>query len=98
MSIITGYAINGEVEEALVAFQCRAAEKIVPISITFLRVLSACNNAGLVTAGQNLYTTIQNVYHIEPKIEHCGCMVDTNARAGMLEDAHQFAGFTATLM
>ncbi|KAK1363421.1 Pentatricopeptide repeat-containing protein [Heracleum sosnowskyi] len=89
-SIIMGYALNGEVEEALVAFKHMDAEKIAPNSITFLGVLLACNHAGWTEAGSNLYAIMQKVYQIEPTIEHYGCMVDMNARAGLLGNAHQF--------
>ncbi|XP_034673950.1 pentatricopeptide repeat-containing protein At4g33990-like [Vitis riparia] len=89
-SIIVGYAINGEGEEALLAFRKMGAEKIEPNSVTFLGVLSACDHAGLVDKGKNLYNIMCKYYHIEPKIEHCGCMVDMHARAGMLEEAYKF--------
>ncbi|KAM7480014.1 hypothetical protein LguiA_028227 [Lonicera macranthoides] len=89
-SIIMGYAISGEGEEALAAFRQMVSEKILPNSITFIAVLSACNHAGLVDYGQTLYNTMRKVYCIEPMIEHCGCMVDMHARAGMLEEAHRF--------
>ncbi|KAL8118203.1 hypothetical protein AgCh_015926 [Apium graveolens] len=89
-SLIMGYALNGEVEEALVAFKHMDAEKIVPNSVTFLGVLLACNHAGWIEAGSNLYAIMQKVYQIKPTIEHYGCMVDMNARAGMLGNACQF--------
>ncbi|KAA8542420.1 hypothetical protein F0562_023444 [Nyssa sinensis] len=89
-SMIVGHAINGEGEAALFAFRQMGAEKIEPNSVTFIGVLSACDHSGLVDEGQNLYETMHKVYHIEPKIEHCGCMVDMHARAGMLEEAYQF--------
>lgn len=89
-SIIMGYAMSGEGEEALAAFRQMISEKILPNSVTFIAVLSACNHAGLVDYGQTLYNTMRKVYRIEPLIEHCGCMVDMHARAGMLEEAHRF--------
>ena len=89
-SMIVGYAINGEGEEALLAFRKMVAEKNEPNSVTFLGVLSACDHAGLVEEGKSLYNIMCQYYHIEPKIEHCGCMVDMLARAGMLEEAYRF--------
>ncbi|KAK2973541.1 hypothetical protein RJ640_010596 [Escallonia rubra] len=89
-SIITGHAINGEGEEALVAFQQMSDERVMPNSITFIGLLSACNHAGLLDDGRRLYGIMRKEYHIEPKIEHCGCVVDMHARAGMLEEAQQF--------
>ncbi|WOH10447.1 hypothetical protein DCAR_0729916 [Daucus carota subsp. sativus] len=89
-TMITGYAINGEVEEAIVTFKHMDAEKIMPNSISFLGVLLACNHAGRTEAGRNFYAIMQQVYQIEPTIEHYGCMVDMDARAGMLGNAYQF--------
>lgn len=89
-SIIVGYAINGKGEEALIAFQKMGAEKLEPNSVTFLGVLLACDHAGLVDQGKSLYNIMWKRFHIEPKIEHCGCMVDMLARAGMLEEAYEF--------
>ncbi|KAL8134826.1 hypothetical protein AgCh_009730 [Apium graveolens] len=53
-SIIIGFSFNGEVEEALVAFQHMDAEKIMLNSVTFLGVLFPCNHAGWTEAGSNL--------------------------------------------
>lgn len=89
-SIIVGHAINGEGEEALLAFRQMLAEKVEPNSVTFIGVLLACDHSGLVEVGQKLYDTMCKVYNIEPQIEHCGCMVDMLARAGMLEEANKF--------
>ncbi|XP_030521478.2 pentatricopeptide repeat-containing protein At1g77170, mitochondrial-like [Rhodamnia argentea] len=89
-SIISGHAINGEGKEALAAFQQMVVENVVPNSVTFIAVLSACAHSGLVDEGRRLYDTMRHEYHIEPKIEHCGCMVDMFARAGLLEEAYKF--------
>ncbi|KAF7850552.1 hypothetical protein BT93_L5303 [Corymbia citriodora subsp. variegata] len=89
-SIISGHAINGEGKEALAAFQQMVAENVVPNSVTFVTVLSACAHSGLVDEGQRLYDTMRLEYYIEPEIEHCGCMVDMFARAGLLEEAYKF--------
>ncbi|XP_062118618.1 pentatricopeptide repeat-containing protein At3g12770-like [Humulus lupulus] len=89
-SVIVGHAINGQGEEACVAFRRMEAEKVEPNSVTFLGVLSACNHAGLVKEGQNLFDSMCKSYHIQPKIEHCGCIIDMLARSGRLEEAYKF--------
>ncbi|XP_043725519.1 pentatricopeptide repeat-containing protein DOT4, chloroplastic-like [Telopea speciosissima] len=89
-SIIVGHAINGEGEEALIAFQQMCASRIEPNAVTFIGVLSACNHAGLVDDGRRMYGIMCKVYSIKPMIEHSGCMVDMFARAGMLEEAQEF--------
>ncbi|KAI3463980.1 hypothetical protein Pfo_020643 [Paulownia fortunei] len=89
-SMIVGHAINGEGDKSLAAFKQMCAKKFVPNSVTFIGVLSACDHAGLVDEGRKLYDIMHKVYHIKPQIEHCGCMVDTLARAGKIEDAQKF--------
>ncbi|KAL6281307.1 hypothetical protein ACE6H2_018188 [Prunus campanulata] len=89
-SIIVGHAINGEGKESLLAFRKMCAEKVEPNSVTFIGVLSACDHAGLVDEGLNLYDAMCKFYHIKPTIEHCGCIIDMLARAGRLEEAHKF--------
>ncbi|XP_058096505.1 pentatricopeptide repeat-containing protein At1g06140, mitochondrial isoform X3 [Magnolia sinica] len=89
-SMIVGYAINGEGVKGLVSFQQMCSANIEPNSVTFIGVLSACDHAGLVEDGWHLYGIMCKEYSIEPKIEHYGCMVDMLARAGLLEEAHEF--------
>lgn len=89
-SIIVGYAVNGEGEKAIAAYHKMEAEKIEPNHVTFIGVLSACDHAGLIDEGIKLYDAMCQVYNIEPRIEHCGCMVDMLARAGKVEEAYDF--------
>ncbi|XP_060963956.1 pentatricopeptide repeat-containing protein At1g06140, mitochondrial-like [Cannabis sativa] len=89
-SVIVGYAINGQGEEACDAFRRMETENVKPNSVTFLGVLSACNHAGLVEEGQNFFHSMCMSYHIQPNIEHCGCIIDMLARSGRLEEAVKF--------
>ncbi|XP_072978380.1 pentatricopeptide repeat-containing protein At1g06140, mitochondrial-like [Typha angustifolia] len=89
-SIIVGYANNGEGRKALDLFHQMRAIGIKPNHITFVGVLSACDHAGLVDDGVNMYTMMFHDYGIKPEIEHCGCMIDMFARAGLLEEACTF--------
>ncbi|GER27138.1 pentatricopeptide repeat (PPR) superfamily protein [Striga asiatica] len=89
-SMIVGHAVNGEGNESLSIFKRMCEEKYVPNSVTFIGVLSACDHAGLVDEGRKFYDLMQETYHIKPKIEHCGCVVDMLARAGKFEDAQSF--------
>ncbi|KAG6410284.1 hypothetical protein SASPL_128340 [Salvia splendens] len=89
-SMIVGHAVNGEGKESLATFQQMCAEKLVPNSVTFLGVLSACDHAGLIDEGMRLYNMMSEVYRIKPRIEHCGCVVDMLARAGKIGDAQMF--------
>ncbi|KAI4319138.1 hypothetical protein MLD38_032774 [Melastoma candidum] len=90
-SIIMGHALNGEGKETIAAFQQMVQENVRPNSITFVGVLLACSHAGLVEEGQKLFNAMCSEYHIQPTIEHLGCMVDMYARAGLQEEARDFA-------
>ncbi|XP_030500308.2 pentatricopeptide repeat-containing protein At2g01510, mitochondrial [Cannabis sativa] len=89
-SVIVGYAINGQGEEACAAFRRMETENVKPNSVTFLGVLSACNHVGLVEEGQNFFHSMCMSYHIQPNIEHCGCIIDMLARSRRLEEAVKF--------
>lgn len=89
-SMIVGHAINGEGKEAVFAFQQMRASGVEPNGITFIGILSACDHAGLVESGQDIYEIMCKEYSIEPEIEHCGCMVDILSRAGLLDEAYNF--------
>lgn len=76
--------------QLIAAYHKMEVEKIEPNHVTFIGVLSACDHAGLVDKGRNFYDAMCKVHNIEPRIEHCGCMVDMLARAGMLDEAFNF--------
>lgn len=89
-SLISGYAKHGLGIEALKAFQQMEMEGVVPNKITFLGTLYACSHAGLLQEGWSNFTTMVHKYLITPTMEHYTCMVDLLARAGHLEEAHDF--------
>ncbi|KAK3001175.1 hypothetical protein RJ639_020849 [Escallonia herrerae] len=45
---------------------------------------------GLVDEGRCFLVNTSRYFGIEPRIEHCVCMVDILGRAGLLEEAYQF--------
>lgn len=89
--ITAGFAKQGRREEALRIFywmQCSGANEARPNEITFLGVLSACNHAGLVDKGRQLFKCMNQIWSIEPRIEHYGCIVDLLSPAGFLDEAY----------
>ncbi|XP_073154323.1 putative pentatricopeptide repeat-containing protein At3g05240 [Henckelia pumila] len=91
-SLISGYAINGEGVKSLDTFKHMCAQKIAPNFVTFIGLLSACDHAGLVHDGRKLYGLMQDVYGIEPQVEHYGCVINMLARAGRIDEARKFIG------
>ncbi|CBI38188.3 unnamed protein product, partial [Vitis vinifera] len=60
---------------------------VKPDKLTFVGVLSACANAGLLDQGQAYFTSMIQDHGIEPCIEHYTCMVWLLGRGGHLDKA-----------
>ncbi|PKA54716.1 Pentatricopeptide repeat-containing protein [Apostasia shenzhenica] len=86
-AMIVGLANHGLSEDAFQNFYNMMKEDIQPNDVTFVGVLSACNHAGLLGEGRALFNSMRDVYGINPKLEHYGCMVDLLGRSGLIEEA-----------
>ncbi|KMS97737.1 hypothetical protein BVRB_5g124120 [Beta vulgaris subsp. vulgaris] len=86
-AIICGLAMHGHATLSLRIFEDLEKSGILPNSITFIGVLTACCHAGLVEAGENFFESMKDVYKMDPNIKHYGCMVDLLGRAGRLQEA-----------
>ncbi|KAK4760954.1 hypothetical protein SAY87_005847 [Trapa incisa] len=89
-SMIAALAQHGLGEDAIELFDKMLAIGIKPDHITYVSVLSACANIGLVERGQKYYGMMVNVHRIEPIPSHYVCMIDLFGRAGLLEEARKF--------
>ncbi|KAF2296593.1 hypothetical protein GH714_000414 [Hevea brasiliensis] len=63
---------------------------VLPDDVTFLGVLTACSHAGRVSAGRYIFDSMVNYYKIQPRVDHCACMVDLLGRWGFLQEAEEF--------
>ncbi|GAB2282664.1 hypothetical protein Dimus_017201 [Dionaea muscipula] len=88
-SMIVGYALHGFGDEALQLFDEMCGIGFHPTDITFIGVLNACANAGLITKGKELFGLMKDFYSLEPKAEHYGCLVNLLGRAGHLQEAYE---------
>ncbi|XP_030516213.1 pentatricopeptide repeat-containing protein At4g21065 [Rhodamnia argentea] len=88
--LIAGLAVNGFGKEALELFSELEREGLVPTEITFVGVLYACSHCGLVDKGFEYFKRMKEEFHVVPRIEHYGCMVDLLGRAGLVERARTF--------
>ncbi|KAG0477523.1 hypothetical protein HPP92_014364 [Vanilla planifolia] len=86
-TIIAGFALHGLGKQALELLSRMEWEDIVPNGITFVAILSACSHIGDVELGRRYFSYMKSCYHIEPQIEHYGCLVDILGRAGCLSEA-----------
>ncbi|XP_052192600.1 LOW QUALITY PROTEIN: pentatricopeptide repeat-containing protein At5g48910-like [Diospyros lotus] len=88
-AMIGGLAIHGRAEDAIELFFKMQREKMRSDGITFVGILNACAHAGLIDEGLNLLDCMEEVFGVEPTIEHYGCVVDLLGRAGLLAEAEE---------
>ncbi|XP_021760955.1 pentatricopeptide repeat-containing protein At3g09040, mitochondrial-like [Chenopodium quinoa] len=89
-SIIVGLAKNGYVEDVLKIFGELLQSHVYPDEVTFLGVLSACSHGGKLSEGRHIYNLMVNQCGIQPRHDHCACMIDLFGRWGFLEEAENF--------
>ncbi|KAL9172152.1 hypothetical protein ABFS82_03G026200 [Erythranthe guttata] len=89
-SMITAFAQNGHSQQALEIFEDMRFVGIRPNKITFVAVLSACSQAGMVDQGLAYYEMMKNEYKIIPVMDHNACMIDMFVRLGRVEEAFDF--------
>ncbi|XP_050237679.1 pentatricopeptide repeat-containing protein At2g20540-like [Mercurialis annua] len=87
--MISGLAMHGDAEGALKLFTEMEEAGFKPDDVTFIAIFSACSYSGMAYEGLRVLAKMCNVYGIEPKSEHYGCMVDLLSRAGLLEEAKE---------
>ncbi|XP_054783797.1 pentatricopeptide repeat-containing protein At5g08510 [Prosopis cineraria] len=88
-SMIMGLAVHGQCAMALVLYDQMLREGTTPDDVTFVGLLMACIHGGLVERGRQIFNAMTNDFHIIPKLQHYGCMVDLLGRAGKLREAHE---------
>lgn len=89
-AIIMAYGIHGHSSEAISMYQEMRRARVPPDEITFLGLLYACSQTGLIEEGYKFFHSMRNECEISPGIKHYGCMVDLLGRAGQLEEAYAF--------
>ncbi|XP_048229389.1 pentatricopeptide repeat-containing protein At5g50990 [Ricinus communis] len=87
-SMINGLAVHGLALDAISVFLKMEVENVLPDSITFIGILTACGHSGLVKEGQEYFDLMKRRYSIQPQLEHYGAMVDLLGRAGLLAEAY----------
>ncbi|TQD92007.1 hypothetical protein C1H46_022411 [Malus baccata] len=89
-TIIHGLAMHSDGKQALAMFSQMQREGCKPDGVVFLNILSACSHAGMVDEARNCFNSMVNDYHMKPRMEHYGCMVDLLCRAGLVSEAFEF--------
>ena len=86
-ALVTEYTKQGQFYEALNCFERMENEGLSPDKITFLCVLSACSQGGLLEEGLFYLKSLLQDYDITPNIEQYSCMIDLFGRSGHLFEA-----------
>ncbi|CAH2069827.1 unnamed protein product [Thlaspi arvense] len=86
-AMISGFAVYGNVKEAIGLYRSLEDMGIKPDSITFTSLLSACNHAGDINQAFEIFTDMVSKHGLKPCLEHYGLMVDLLASAGETDKA-----------
>ncbi|XP_028754597.1 pentatricopeptide repeat-containing protein At5g65570 [Neltuma alba] len=86
-SMIYACAQNGFGREALQLYERMKYLGLEPNGVTFLSILLACNNAGLVEEGCQIFASIEKNHKIELTRDHYAVMIDLLGRCRRFEEA-----------
>ncbi|KAI3888291.1 hypothetical protein MKW92_046186 [Papaver armeniacum] len=75
-AMITGYAQNGQDQEALELYQNMLQEKLKPDNITLVGVLSACSRM-----------MDHELHGMKPTLDHYSCLINLLGRPGRMDEA-----------
>ncbi|KAK8945634.1 Pentatricopeptide repeat-containing protein [Platanthera guangdongensis] len=90
-AMIGGLAIHGLGRRALDLFEeMKHGKELIADDVTFIGLLSACRHSGLVKPGIEIFKAMEDLYQIQPRMEHYGCVVDLLCRAGLVQEALDF--------
>ncbi|KAK9045455.1 hypothetical protein V6N11_059335 [Hibiscus sabdariffa] len=87
--MISGLAMHGGGEGAIQLFRQMEKDGVSPDDITFIALFTACSYSGNAFEGLRMLDRMCNVYNIDPKSEHFGCIIDLLIRGGLFEEANQ---------
>lgn len=86
-AMISGYAEHNNYVLALHCFENMQQQGLTPDNVTYLSILSACNNAGLVDEGCLHLRKMREKHGIAPTVEHYNCIIDLLGRNGCINEA-----------
>lgn len=86
-SMISAYSKHGEWFQCFQLYNQMKLSNIIPDQVTFLGLLTACVNSGLVNKGKEIFNEMVEIYGYQPSQEHHACMVDLLGRAGQIDEA-----------
>ncbi|KAI8014051.1 Pentatricopeptide repeat-containing protein [Camellia lanceoleosa] len=90
-AMMASYAQQGDWNSVMELFGSMEARGLVPDEYSFLAILSAFYNSGLVGETEQWLSRMRFDYGLEPLLEHYTCLVGAMGRAGRLEEAEKIA-------
>ncbi|KAH1232566.1 Pentatricopeptide repeat-containing protein [Glycine max] len=90
-SMINAYSKHGEwfICFQLYTYSQMKISNINPDQVTFLGLLTACVNSGLVSKGKEIFKEMVEIYGYQPSQEHHVCMVYLLECAGQIDEANE---------
>lgn len=86
-ALIAGHAQQGDYDTSVQCLREMYESGVRPDGFTFHSLLSACNQAGMVDTGLELFLLMGTHYGIPPSVGHYAVMVDLLGRSGLLDQA-----------
>ncbi|XP_024544493.1 pentatricopeptide repeat-containing protein At4g39530-like [Selaginella moellendorffii] len=90
-ALIAGYGYHGDTGKVFSQFErMQASSSLQPDGVTLLCVLNACNHAGLVDKGKEIFEKMRSSsssFGVAPGLGHYTCMVDLLGRKNHLREA-----------
>ncbi|KAL2323552.1 hypothetical protein Fmac_027931 [Flemingia macrophylla] len=88
-SMISAYSKHGDWFRCFQLYNQMKLSNIIPDQVTFLGLLTACVNSGLVDKGKEIFKEMVEIYGYQPSQEHHATMVDLLGRAGQIDEANE---------
>ncbi|KAI5058720.1 hypothetical protein GOP47_0026890 [Adiantum capillus-veneris] len=85
-SIISGYAEHGPADAAFLCYERMQSERLLPDATTYVCILTACGNSGLVLQGRDLHATI-TLHGWDDNCFVTNSLIDMYAKCGVLHEA-----------
>uniref|UniRef100_A0A6V7QWJ0 Pentatricopeptide repeat-containing protein n=1 Tax=Ananas comosus var. bracteatus TaxID=296719 RepID=A0A6V7QWJ0_ANACO len=86
-SVIGAYSNHGDWYRCFEMYEIMKGSNVYPDRVTFLELLKACVNCGLVKQGLDYFNQMVYIYGLKPEQEHYACMVDLLGRFRLFKEA-----------
>ncbi|MCO5602370.1 hypothetical protein L7F22_056501 [Adiantum nelumboides] len=85
-ALLTVYALHGHGKEALQLYYRMLQDNIMPNSITYSVILSACSHSGLLKEGLECFISMGQDHGVKPTEDLVNYIIDLLCRAGLLDE------------